>query len=172
MNPYEATGTRFTAEEFELVQMGLTGIASAAQEHGQKDVHARSMDLIQRLQQYVVAGQGVPQSLMEDFGLRLQKAMQAQDSKAIVRLLRGWMATTIRLDPDPAKAIAKHLTEMMLMQNSGIGFLALVEQKCTGLVAHYEEVGWPDGDDILNFLRDWVAYGRKNLEAGKEPWPE
>lgn len=175
-NPYGVVGTRFTSEEYELLQMGLTGIASSAKENGRMDVYNRCMDLLQRLQQYVIAGQGIPDEMAQSYGEKFEKAMMEQNSKAIIVTLRDWIAALIRLEPDPAKSVSKHITQMLLMtasqaqDQSGSLILNMVKRKLEALHAMYSEKGWPKGDEVLEYVKNWIDHGRTNVENGHDPW--
>lgn len=176
-NPYQVIGTRFTKEEYEVLQMGLTAVAQHAKQNENKDVYHRCLSLMERLQQYTVAGQGVPEELDQQFAERLERAMMEQKSKTIIVTLRKWIAARIRLDPDPAKAVAEHVTQIMLtamgraqVEQTGGVLLDLVSRKLAAMYTIYEREGWPQGPDVLQYLRTWVDHGIANLEKGRDPW--
>lgn len=172
-NPYQVVGTRFTKDEHELLEMGLTGVATAADQHGDTAVKQRCMDLMERLRQYVVAGEGMSQEMAESFGKKINRAMLEQNEKALIVTLRKWIASLIRLDPDPAKTVANHVTRFMLMiagqshVQSGGFILRLVEKKLLALKKRY-----PDGlpPELLDYLLTWVEHGKENLENGQDAW--
>lgn len=156
-NQYLKTGVHLSPEEFEIVQMGLTSIASAAKEHGRPEIFDRSMALLDRLTQCVMAGKGVPEQKMEQFSERMKKAIAASNLKAMRRTIEEWIAALIRMEPDPAQSVAKYVTEIFLSHSKEQNTLRarqalhevkeLLPQMREGYPADMEEV-----DEIVEYL--------------------
>jgi hypothetical protein len=179
-NPYTA-GVHLSPGEYELIEKGLMGVAHVAKTQ-MKDMQTyyNCMQLIERLQQSLIAGQGIPEDLAEGFAKRFQAAMVEQNNKKIVLTFRRWLATLIRLEPDPAKAISERITELAFMAaqqgnaSAGTSLLALVNKKLLGLRSRYEnglpEAWKEDPLNILKYLGEWVNHGYENIENGEDPW--
>lgn len=171
-NPY-TDGIRLSTDEYHLIEMGLTGVAHAAQEQNNQTMHFACMRLIERLQQCLIAGQGIPEELAERFAEQFQDAMMEQNHKKIVVTFRKWLATLIRLEPDPAKAISEKITELAFMSaqqgnaTAGARVLGLVKKKVQALQARYTN-GLPD--TLLSYMETWIEHGVKNIQEGQDPW--
>lgn len=171
-NPYTA-GVHLSQDDYQLIEMGLTGVAHAAKENNNPKAHADCMRLMERLQQCIIAGQGIPEELAERFAAQFQAGMVEQNSKKVIVTFRKWLATLIRLEPDPAKAISEKITELAFMTaqqgnaQAGTETLKLVKKKLEASVERY-----PDKlpDTILTYLLTWVEHGMSNIEKGHDPW--
>lgn len=171
MNPY----TQLSTDDAEIIQIALTAVGNVFREQGHEDKYHKAMELLQRVQQYARAGEGIPQDLMAKYAERFGRAMMEKNRKVIITTLRDWISTMMRLSPDPAKEIAGFLTQMTLAQagfaqisQGGALVLSRVEQKVQALKDNYE---WPSADAALEFLCTWLGAGGLNLQNGSEPWP-
>ncbi len=176
-NPYPK-GLRLNEEEYNLVEAGLLAMANAAKQRDIMEAHNKAMDLIDRLKQFMIVGEGVPDELAKEHAENIQEAMVSGNVGRVNRALSRWIAMLIRLEPDPAKTIAPQLVQMATqsagqhqMQHIVPPILAIVSTKLTALKQRYGTDGWPKPQAVIEYLETWLAHGIENVQAGKDsPW--
>jgi len=165
----------FNKQQYDLLQLGLTAIMKGAQQHGEEDLFRQATSLSSALEQNMMQGDGMNQELRERFQKRITMAQQKGDGQSAARALRDLMAALVRVEADPARAVANTcMTAIMRTNMAGAAaiFIPLLQKKLVGLQTEYERDGYPSSADVLTYLHQWLAYGQANLENGEEAWPD
>lgn len=165
----------FSQEQYKLMQFALTVLAKAAEEQGETKTHHDVLRLSSELEQNIHRGQGMPVELKKRFENRISVAQQQGDGHQLTRILRDFIAAQMRVEADPAVAIANTCMSAMVkanMAHAASMFIPIVQKKLAGMQVDYYKDGYPEAKDLLDFLNDWLSYGLDNLNVGDEPWPE
>jgi hypothetical protein len=165
----------FNVDDHNFLQEMLTIVMREARNRGDEAAFSRAASLSSRIEQHMMAGEGMTPELRERYQRRITVAQQNEDSQGAARALRDFIATLIRVEPDPAKAVANVCMTAMMRANMGQAagiFIPLMQKKLVGLQTDYEREGYPSSEDVLNYLHEWLKYGQANLMNGEEPWPQ
>jgi hypothetical protein len=179
-------GIRITSDETEFIASSLMGIAEAAKKQGDAKMFNLAMGLSQRVKQAEMAGGGVPPDLQERLQSGLQRAVASNKPELAQRALENYLATMIRLHPDPARALSVYIVryindgvrsaiepaQVQSAQEAAAQILERVRIKLASLTKMYSEDadGWPESEDLLSFLYEWTSVGIRAVDAGDEPW--
>jgi hypothetical protein len=174
----------FSPSQYELLQMGLTIIMQATDQqlkdgppekrHENQERFREAASLSNNLAQNIMHGEGLTTELRQKFEQRIAVAHQNNDEVGVLRVLRDLIASLVRLEPDPAKAVANIAMKGIMRANSaqaGDVFIPLVQKKLVGLKDDYATEGYPSAQELLIYLDEWLAFGHANLKNGEEAWP-
>lgn len=177
-------GLRFDENEANFVEGALLGVAEGAKKSGDAKTFNMAMSLAQRAKQSMMHGQGVPPELHQRLQKGLERAVGSNNPELAQRAMENFLATMVRLHPDPARALAQYVvayvnqavsqaigpaTEQAGLQ-SATAVLELVEVKVEGLRDDYDMDGYPESEELVPYLLQWLEVGGKQLAKGDEPW--
>ena len=179
-------GLRLNAEETTFIEGALMGVAEHAKKDGDPKMFNLAMGLAQRVRQAEMAHEGVPPDLQERLQKGLNKAVQSKKPELAQRAMQNFLATMVRLHPDPARALSVYVVnyvnqavmaaiepaQVESAQESACQILERWRIKLEGLIETYEygDEEYPDADVVLAYLTEWNAVGLKAVESGEEPW--
>lgn len=178
-------GLRLSEEETEFLMGVLLGVAEGAKKEDKSSLFNTAMSLRQRVQQAEIAGQGVPPELHDRLQRGLTKAMSSKKPEIARRAMENFLATMVRLHPDPARALSAYIVnlyheslraalEPSQMEAAREGAIQIIERfgvKLEALIRTYEDDGeYPEAGDLLDYLRQWNDVGRQAIQNGDEPW--
>ena len=191
-NPFLERGLAVSPEDYALLRLGMMAVASEAERHADAtsdpderrrsiDVRARSIDLLERLGQYQLAGNGPAfEEIMKKFDARCKHAYEQKSEELLAKAIRDTLATMVRLHPDPAYAVANtvfdlsgKLASASEMQNVGPGVYRPLRDRIAEERDLYRQKNWwPETADYIDYLvsllDDWII----KLSQGKKPWEE
>lgn len=179
-------GIRLEEPEAEFIAGALMALAEGAKQSNDAKLFNTSMELAQRIRHSVMHAKGVPPELQQRLQKGMERAVQSKNPERAQRAMENFLATMIRLHPDPARALAQFVVSYVTqavtdaiepaateagLQSAG-ALIDLVVTKLEGLRDDYEtsEDGFPESDDMIEFLIAWFEFGSKQLEKGDEPW--
>lgn len=178
-------GLRLNPDEVKFLEGCLLGVAETAKKEGDPKLFNMAMGLAQRVSQSEMAGDGVPPELHSQLQDGLNRALQSGKPELAHRAMENFLATMVRLHPDPARGLSvfvinyinNTVTEAVAQVQSQAateGALQVLERfkiKLLALTRGYkEEDEWPEAFELLEYLETWNEKGISALESGKEPW--
>lgn len=178
-------GLRLDATETDFIEGCLHGVAKSAKENNESKIFNMAMGLAQRVRQAEMAGEGIPPDLQERLKDGLDRAFASNKPELAQRAIENFMATMLRLHPDPARSISAYLlsyTNQSILNAAeaaaGEAACEAAEQiierykiKLESLRQTYKEEGeWPEPDELLEYLMRWTLAGLKAIQTGGEPW--
>jgi hypothetical protein len=178
-------GLRLTPDEVKFLEGCLLGVAETAKKESDPKLFNMAMGLAQRVSQSEMAGDGVPPELHSQLQDGLNRALQSGKPELAQRAMENFLATMVRLHPDPARGLAVFVinyinntvteavdqVQSQAATEASIQVLERFKIKLAVLTQGYrEDDEWPESFELLEYLEAWNAKGISDLEAGKEPW--
>ncbi len=174
-NPIADHGLLLTPREYDV----LSKVVAAFAEQSKKTEPAISKLLIHvlgRMAQAQQAPNGLRTDQLKHYEASIHEAFQKHDDRALSIAVQNLIAATVRTDADPAQKVASYLLELVaLLLTAQAKHGAITLQKLVTMlddaIHAWEGDGWPDAKGVAAWIRDVVAVGIENLEAGDDPWP-
>ena len=177
-------GLRLDETEATFVEGTLLGVAEGAKKSGDSKLFNTAMGLAQRVKQSSMHAQGVSPELQQRLQKGLERAVSSNNPELAQRAMENFLATMVRLHPDPARALSQYVVAYVNQAvsqaigpateqaglHSASAVLELMEVKVEGMRDDYDLEGYPDPEDLVAFLLQWIAVGSKQLAKGDEPW--
>ena len=177
-NPYIERGIVPSDKEWEIMKDALGGQARFFEANGMAVEQKLAIDMIRRYGQVKNAGTGFTDDVLERYQRRIVVALKRRNLAAFKEAYADMFATAIRLAPDPAEECGRMLVRVLeqvqlakALELASMPLLGRVGNEIETCLADIKE-GTSEPDEVLEYLRQWVATGLSNSMQGLEPWPE
>lgn len=177
-NPIIERGLVLSPPEYELISKILTGCAQESDKRGHPQVRQRIMAVVGRMRHAVQAGQGLSPEQAARYQKDLHEAFRTGDQYKLGEVVENLIATTLRLEPDPAGTVAAYLMQMLGQVIGGHARVSVVvleqlDKQLGDADTDWNATDkWPKPKALLQWVRDLIDVGVQNLKMARDPWPE